>query len=98
VSWGYDATVLWVLWGMLGTIAVVGGLVAYRAFHAARAHPSTSLRFLGAGLFIIAVGMPALWMGAYVATGDLLWCSVAAVAGILVGFVLVLYALQTTRG
>lgn len=97
MSWGYDGTILWVLWAMLGGIVLVGGLVAYRALVAARTRPSTPMVLLASGLLMISIGMPALWMVAYVATDNILWCSLVAVAGILVGFVLVLLSLETRR-
>lgn len=98
MSYEYVGPLFWALWGLLGAILVVGGLVVYRTWVACRAHPSTPLLALGAGMFMIAVGMPALWMVGYVATDNILWCSLLALTGILVGFLLVLYSVQTRRG
>lgn len=97
MSVGYYGPWVWVLWVLLATIAVAGGLVVYRAFVAYRAHPSAPLLYLGAGLFMLAVGMPTLWLSAYMVTDNIFWCSLAALAGILVGFLLLLLSLQTRR-
>lgn len=97
MSGGYSGPLLWTLWTVLGAIAVLGGVIAYRALVAFRAHRSTPLLFLGLGLFTISVGMPGLWMGVYFATSNLLWCSLAAAVAIAFGFGLVLVSVQTRR-
>jgi hypothetical protein len=97
MSWTHSSTLLWALWGVLAGVVLIGGAVAYRAWAAFRARPSTPLLFLGSGLFVIAVGMPSLWVVMYVATENLLWCSLFAAGGTLVGFLLVLFSLQTRR-
>jgi hypothetical protein len=95
VSGVYSGPVEWLLWGLLGSIALVGGIVVYRALGAYRSHRSTPLLYLGVGLLMIAVGMPTLWMGTYWLTNNLLWCSLIGSAGILVGFLFVLFSVQT---
>lgn len=93
----YSGPLLWALWTLLAAIVLVGGLVVLRAIRAQRAHPSTPLLLLASGLFMIAVGMPASWMFAYEATDNILWCSLSALVAILLGFLLVLFSLQTRR-
>jgi NAD/NADP transhydrogenase beta subunit len=97
VSGYYSGPVEWALWAMLGAIAVVGSVVVYRALRAYRARRSTPLLFLGAGLLMISLGMPALWMGAYWLTDNILWCSLLGSIGILAGFVLVLLSIETRK-
>lgn len=92
--WTSTGPLLWVLWGMLAAIAGIGGLVTYRALSAYRSHRSRPLLFLGTGLFLIAVGMPVLWMGAYVLTENLVWCSLIAGGAIFLGFAFILSSVQ----
>ena len=55
-----------------------GGSSSHRALVAYRARRSTPMLFLGAGLLMISLGMPALWMGAFLVTQNILWCSLLA--------------------
>lgn len=80
---------------LLLAIAVVGGWIAYRAGVAYRARRTRPMLFLGAGLFVIAVGTPGLWTATYLVTDNLLWCSLMAFGGLLVGLILVLSSLRT---
>ncbi len=82
---------------MLGAIAVVGSIVVYRALRAYRARHSTPLLYLGAGLVMISLGMPTLWMGTYWLTDNILWCSLLGSVGIFAGFIFVLLSVETRK-
>ncbi|MGI0053635.1 MAG: DUF7521 family protein [Thermoplasmata archaeon] len=97
MSWAERAALLDLLWAILAAIAIAGGWVAYRAWAAYRVRRSTPLLLLGAGLGVIAVGMPLLWVGMFLATDDPLWCSLVAMAGLLVGVVLLAASVVTRR-
>lgn len=98
MSWLVYEAGLWSLWIILVAIGATGGLVAFRAVQAYRSRRTRPLLFLGAGIGVLAVGMPVVWFMAYMVTDDLLWCSLAAAVAILVGFVLVLLSLAEPRG
>lgn len=80
---------------VLGAIALVGGRVAIRAAIAYRVRRTRPLFYLGSGLFVISVGMPSVWMAAYLATDNPLWCSLVASGALLGGLVLLLVSMET---
>ncbi|HEV2165664.1 MAG TPA: hypothetical protein VGS23_01595 [Thermoplasmata archaeon] len=97
MTWSPSSPLLGILWVVLALVALLGGAVAYRAWAAFRARPSTPMLLLGAGLSVLALGMPSLWVVLYLATEDLLWCSLGATTVALGGFALILGSLQTRR-
>lgn len=95
MSADYSGTPFLVSLTLLVAVAVVGGWVAFQAAIAYRERRTRPFLFLGAGLLVIAAGTPGLWMGTYLVTDDLVWCSTMAFAGLLIGLILVLVSLRT---
>ena len=89
-----DLGSLWELWTLFAGVAVVGGIVFYRASAAFRLHPSPPLLLLASGLGVLSVGMPGAWTVAYVLTGDMFVCTVSSSLMTLAGVVLLLSSVQ----